>query len=83
MRYDVVMGDSGLVIRHRKLPDSPLVPAFADGFTGGFGNTIIFTRDRANRIAGFTITDGRVRGVRFERQSGATPPAPRATRASP
>lgn len=67
VRYDVSLRDSVLVVTNRKLPDSPLAPAVRDGFTGGFETTFLFTRDRAGKVDGFTITDGRVRGVRFGR----------------
>jgi CubicO group peptidase (beta-lactamase class C family) len=67
VRYTIVATDTGLVVRQRKRDDMRLVPAFADGFTGGFGATFIFTRNRAKKVDGFTITDGRSRGVRFDR----------------
>lgn len=67
VRYDVVLADSGLVLRHRKWNDRALVPASRDAFTSGFGGLMQFTRDRAGRVNGFTVADGRVRGVRFER----------------
>jgi len=67
VRYDVVVQDSVLVVRHRKLEDMRLVPALRDAFTGGFGTLFQFARDRSGRVGGFTITDGRIRGVRFER----------------
>ena len=66
--YNVTLGDSGLVVRHRKLDAIYLAPAFTDGFTyADFGTTFIFTRDRSRKLNGFTITDGRVRGVKFVR----------------
>ncbi|MBK6304438.1 MAG: serine hydrolase [Gemmatimonadetes bacterium] len=67
VRYDLRVADSSLVMFHRKLDDSPLAPASRDVFTAAFGATFQFTRDRTGKVNGFTITDGRVRGVRFER----------------
>ena len=67
VRYDLALRDSALVMTNRKLPDSRLEPAFRDGFTGGFEATFRFTRDRAGKVNGFTLTDGRVRGVKFTR----------------
>ncbi len=65
-RYDIVLRDSALVRRHRKLGDATLAAAGRDLFTYG-GTTVLFTRDRRGRVTGFTISQGRVRGVRFER----------------
>lgn len=65
--YNVTLGDSGLVVRHRKLQDARLTPAFSDGFTNDDDVTLIFTRDRSRKVDGFTITDGRMRGVVFRR----------------
>lgn len=67
VRYEVTLGDSGLVVTHRKLDDERLVPASRDAFTMRFDTLVRFTRDRAGRVTGLTITDGRVRGVAFTR----------------
>lgn len=67
VRYDLRVAGSSLVMFHRKVDDSPLTPAFRDAFTAGFGATFLFTRDRAGKVSGFTVTDGRVRGVRFDK----------------
>ena len=67
VRYTVTLGDSGLVVANRKLQDQRLTPASRDAFTMGFGTFVQFTRDRAGRVGGFTISDGRVRGVVFAR----------------
>ena len=68
VRYEITLGDSALVMHNRKLDDEKLTPAFRDAFTVGFGATFPFGRDRAGKVTGFTITDGRVRGVRFDRE---------------
>lgn len=67
VRYDVALGDSVLVVRSRKIDEEKLTPAFRDAFTVGFGATLQFTRDRSGKVNGFAISDGRVRGVRFDR----------------
>ena len=65
--YALSVTDSGLVARHRKLPTMRLDPAVADAFTLDNRATAIFSRDRARKVESFTLTDGRVRGVRFAR----------------
>jgi CubicO group peptidase (beta-lactamase class C family) len=67
VRYDLTLVDSSLVLRHRKLPDMRLEPAFADAFSLPFGTVLEFTRDAAGQVRGFALYDGRVRGVRFDR----------------
>lgn len=68
-RYVLVARDSVLAVEHRKLDDAQLRPEFADGFSSNFGSMIVFTRDAKQRITGFTLSDGRVRGVRFVREA--------------
>ncbi len=65
--YGVSVTDSGLVATHRKLAAVRLDPAFADAFTLENGATVMFSRNRQQQVESFTITDGRVRGVRFTR----------------
>jgi hypothetical protein len=66
-RYTVVVTDSGLKVKQRKQDDTELAMAFTDAFTGEFGRTFIFTRNKARKVDGFTLTDGRTRGVRFDK----------------
>lgn len=63
-RYEIVLRDSTLVRTHRKMTDATLVPAGKDVFTYG-GVAVVFSRDRRGRVTGFTVNDGRVRGVKF------------------
>ncbi len=65
--YELSVTDSGLVARHRKLGIMRLNPAAADAFTFDNGAAALFARDRARKAESFTLTDGRVRGVRFTR----------------
>ena len=67
VRYDLTLEDSTLVVHHRKLDDPRLTPAFRDAFTLESGAAVQFTRDRSDQVTGFAISDGRVRGVRFDR----------------
>ena len=67
VRYELSVKDSSLAVFNRKLDDASMVPAFRDGFVADFGATVQFTRDKAGKITGFTLADGRVRGVRFDR----------------
>lgn len=60
--YTVVATDSTLVLETRGGTDRTVTPAFGDTFVGGF--TVTFTRSR-NRIAGMSISSGRVRRVEF------------------
>ncbi len=67
VRYAIAVSDSGLVIRHRKISAPALVPTTRDAFTLDYGVFLQFTRAKSGRIDGFTLSDLRVRGVRFER----------------
>ncbi len=67
VRYTIAVGDSGLVVRHRKLGELALAPTATDAFTIDYGVFLQFTRARNGKVNGFTLGDGRVRGVRFER----------------
>lgn len=69
VRYRVVVGDSGLVVKARRLDSVPLTPSSTDAFTTNFGTVLEFTRSAA-RVTGFTLTDGRARGMSFVRVRG-------------
>lgn len=69
VRYELVSNDTVLALKHRKFNGNALLRAeFVDGFSSTMGATFLFTRDAKKRITGFTLSDGRVRGVRFERE---------------
>jgi len=71
VRYELVSNDTVLALKHRKFNGNALLRAeFVDGFSSSMGATFLFTRDAKKRITGFTVSDGRVRGVRFEREAG-------------
>ncbi len=67
VHYTIAVGDSGLVVRQRKIGELKLVPTARDAFTVDYGVFLQFTRAKSGRIDGFTLGDGRVRGVRFVR----------------
>jgi CubicO group peptidase (beta-lactamase class C family) len=67
--YRLAMEDGALWFHHRKLDSRRLIPTFEDSFMIG-GDAADFTRDRTGRIDGFTLSDGRVRNVRFDRSGG-------------
>jgi CubicO group peptidase (beta-lactamase class C family) len=64
--YEVVLEGDSLLARHRKLPTRPLTATFEDAFLLR-GAVAEFTRDGDGRVDGFTLSDGRVWGVRFDR----------------
>lgn len=67
VRYVLATTDSGLVLRQRKLGELKLEPTARDAFAIDDGIFLQFSRDRSRTVSGFTLTDGRMRGVRFER----------------
>jgi hypothetical protein len=67
VRYVLAVTDSGLVLRQRKLGEHKLEPTASDAFAIDYGIFLQFTRDRSRKVTGFTLSDGRMRGVRFER----------------
>jgi len=56
-----------LVLRHRRIGALKLQPRAPDLFiaAGGIGE-LQFLRDAAGRVTGFTVSNGRTRGVRFD-----------------
>jgi hypothetical protein len=62
----VVKGDS-LMLSHHRMGDRRLQPRARDTFAAGAGiGEIRFDRNASGQITGFTIANGRTRGVRFE-----------------
>ena len=60
-----VEGDQ-LFIRHRGLPEDALRPT-VDGVFVTHGIILAFQRDTAGRVTGFTVNEGRVRGIGFRK----------------
>src|SRR5262249_61566723 len=59
--------DGRLFIRHRGLPEAPLQPTVTDVFSLE-GMTLRFVRGPSRAVTGFTLDDGRVLGIAFERE---------------
>ncbi len=68
--YKIVLQHDKMLASHRRHGDIPLVRAKEDVFTGRrwFFHKIQFVRDETDQIAGFLLTGGRVRNLRFERK---------------
>jgi CubicO group peptidase (beta-lactamase class C family) len=69
--YEIVFQDDKISALHRRHGDIPLVRTEEEVFTGRrwFFHKVHFFRNEKNRIAGFLLTGGRVRNLRFERKS--------------
>ncbi|MDZ7692156.1 MAG: DUF3471 domain-containing protein [Balneolaceae bacterium] len=73
--YTVAEKDSGLVVKHRRMENLPLTPTTEDTFSGEFPifsvefpiGELVFTRDEAGHVTGLSVSNGRTRGVRFEK----------------
>jgi hypothetical protein len=55
-----------LFIRHRGLPDDPLRPT-VDGVFVVRGIVLAFQKDPGGKVTGFTVNEGRVRGIAFRK----------------
>ncbi len=64
--WRLAVEDGHLVVRHRGIPGKPLQPTVADTFTLE-GMSLHLSRDAAGKVSGFTLDEGRVRGVAFVR----------------
>jgi CubicO group peptidase (beta-lactamase class C family) len=71
VNYTVIVQEEQLVLQRRKYGIHRLLPTFVDGFTSDSAPevTIVFNRDDKNSIAGFRLSTGRVRNLRFVRQN--------------
>jgi len=64
--YRLVLEDDRLYVKHRSAPEEPLRPA-SSGMFWVDRVTLLFVRDGAGRVCGFTLQAGRVRNIRFVR----------------
>ena len=64
--YSVTVEEDELVLRQRRLDDVELRPGTMDNFSRG-ALQASFERDRNNQVIAFYLSNGRTRGVRFER----------------
>ncbi len=55
-----------LYVRHRGLSKDPLVPTVKDAMNLG-GMNLRFQRDGAGKVTGFTLDEGRVKGIGFKK----------------
>ena len=69
--YTFVVKDGKLLVQHRRHGDITLTPTVSDQFSGSmwFFSRVNFTRDKEKRVIGFRLTGGRVRNLRFDKQS--------------
>ena len=66
--YKVYVENGKLMLHHFRHGDIALTTDFKDEFTCDWG-TIRFFRDAKNKILGYKISGGRVRNIRFDKQS--------------
>jgi hypothetical protein len=64
--YTFRVEDDKLVLRNRKIGKKELETTYKDGFTFQ-GYAMTFTRTESGRVDGFTLSSGRVRRVRFDK----------------
>jgi hypothetical protein len=64
--YTITLEEERLVLQHRRMNDRDLNPRDVDAFAGG-GLQVSFERDRNEQVIGLYVSNGRTRGVRFER----------------
>ena len=62
--------DGRLYLRYRGAPEDPLLPTVADRMSVS-GQSLRFTRDASGNPTGFTVDEGRVRGIVFRRVSSS------------
>ena len=66
--YEIVLDDNALVLKHRRFKDAKLKILKMDVFTVGFPlGELSFVRGDAGDLTGFAASNGRTRGVLFER----------------
>jgi CubicO group peptidase (beta-lactamase class C family) len=69
--YSMVVKDGQLIAEHRRHDDIALTELDGDLFSSNrwFFQSVRFTRDNEKRINGFRLTSGRVRNLRFDKQT--------------
>ncbi|HEX9728268.1 MAG TPA: serine hydrolase domain-containing protein [Gemmatimonadales bacterium] len=68
--YTLAVNDTALVARNRRLPNEiVLTPKKEDQFSGSasFFGTVDFVRGEDGAVTGFTVSNGRTRGIMFEK----------------
>jgi hypothetical protein len=64
--WRLALEDGKLYIRHRGLSKDPLAPTVKDAMSVD-GLSLRFQRDAAGKVTGFTLDEGRVRGIGFKK----------------
>ncbi|HEY1434399.1 MAG TPA: hypothetical protein VGG65_03435, partial [Thermoanaerobaculia bacterium] len=67
--WTLVAAEGKLFIRHRGLSEDALEPT-VEGEFFLHGMSLTFVRDASGTVTGFTLDEGRVRGIVFRRQAG-------------
>ena len=67
--WRLALEDGKLYIRHRGLSKDPLVPTVKDSMSVD-GLNLRFQRDGPGKVTGFTLDEGRVRGIAFRKLVG-------------
>jgi len=68
VRYTMSVKDGQLVVAMRALPPTPMKATGKDKFAlPEAGIDIVFTRDKAGKVDGFTLDAGRASGISFRR----------------
>jgi len=73
--YRIEFADGRLYLRRLKVAQVTLEPLTRDVFRGTAG-TVRFSRDAKGRVAGFTLSSGRIRNFRFTKDLIGPPPHP-------
>ena len=73
--YRIEVAGGRLVLRRLKVGTATLEPLTKDVFRGSPG-TFRFSRDASGRVAGFTLSSGRIRNFRFTKVHFGPPPLP-------
>jgi CubicO group peptidase (beta-lactamase class C family) len=68
--YTIVVKDSALVAEHRNLKDIKLSPTETDTFSGDifFMGEVAFKKDNSGKVNAFTVSNGRTKGIYFQRR---------------
>jgi CubicO group peptidase (beta-lactamase class C family) len=67
--YTVAMEDSSLVLQHYRMDDMAMTPGDQDSFSAGFPIAEMkFIRNDRGEVTGFKASNGRTRGVLFEKR---------------
>ncbi len=67
--YELTVKDSNLVVQHRRMDDISLTPAKKDNFRAGYPIAeLSFIRNDAGDITALEASNGRTRGIRFEKR---------------